>query len=455
MQANDAQVRKNFVKELLQDLKNKGNYSLIYPKILCDPDDPEHCIISPYTGQPLVIEKSILEQAKAQALKQKNKLKSTLQRGTLNLSSMDLLEVTIPDSQRIESQLDTVADPKKEFTDQQAQVEQYNVYLKVAQNYDMEKHQRKLRKMEEKRNAEEEAVRKAFSPSKRKPLKQSSKMQVFDFELHPKMKAGLCLHHPEELTRLKDWLYSMSLADFLKDEHLDQLFGIDLAKIRSDLKINITVSDFFSNASSILKCHLQSNQTHLPPGKKLVDPQSSPFIVNQQYRKLKKENVKNLKVGKQPLYIKILNQNHQQSQLIPNMSPTAIRIQNRAENKIESIETQTFQPLDLSFIEAKFFQQKYQQQKFVPDQEEDEEQITLEDARSPYKDDNMSSVGSQSSGSRSPSFGNAVDVPQRTMGNTTFQRTSQLSIQLVKDDALLRQLQSNKAVNQLFGHLRK
>lgn len=46
--------------------------------------------------------------------------------------------------------------------------EKYQEILKCAQNYDMEKHQRKLRRMEEKRLQEEENMRKAYMPPKKR-----------------------------------------------------------------------------------------------------------------------------------------------------------------------------------------------------------------------------------------------------------------------------------------------
>ena len=56
-------------------------------------------------------------------------------------------------------------------------MEKYAEILKCAQNYDMEKHQRKLRKMEERKQAEESQQRKAFSPSKKNFILADSKFK--------------------------------------------------------------------------------------------------------------------------------------------------------------------------------------------------------------------------------------------------------------------------------------
>ena len=85
-------------------------------------------------------------------------------------------------------------------------MEKYAEILKCAQNYDMEKHQRKLKRMEEKKQAEEGYHRRTIFPNKRNFM-MTDKMKR---ELMQGVERVMNQYNFDDLKQLQNWILMMT-----------------------------------------------------------------------------------------------------------------------------------------------------------------------------------------------------------------------------------------------------
>ena len=108
----------------------------------------------------------------------------------------------------------------------------------------MEKHQRKLKKMEERKQAEEHQQRKAFSPSK-KTFMNGSK---YEKGLLQGFERIMNQYKFDDLKQLQNWVFIMAKNNNQMDnEQMKVLFGVDMNNFQSVSKVKESVNarDFF------------------------------------------------------------------------------------------------------------------------------------------------------------------------------------------------------------------